>query len=150
MNINVSNFLYYFIWKKKQFNFSFHRHSNAWPITRKGISININKKMYGDEVPSSIIYWTLNGWDQVPNIRFPLLGQVMLGIMKLNLTPCGPTKLSVYYTRTYLIVSNQLQIQQPTLFLFASGFLKSLTLFRPGVFRDPPNGFCPWLLECLR
>ena len=47
---------------------------------------------------------------------------------------------SVYYTRTYLIVSNQLQIQQPTLFLFASGFLKSLTLFRPrgGVFRDPP------------
>ena len=66
------------------------------------------------------------------NIRFPLLGQVMLGIMKLNLTPCGPTKLSVYYTRTYLIVSNQLQIQQPTFFLFASGFLKSLTLFRPG------------------
>ena len=50
---------------------------------------------------------------------------------------------SVYYTRTYLIVSNQLQIQQRTLFLFASGFLKSLTLFRPRerVFSDPPKVF---------
>ena len=74
------------------------------------------------------------------NFRFPLLGQVMLGITKTDPNITWPHKTnqlfdkvelrSVYYTRTYLIVSNQLQTQQPTLFLFASCFLKSLRSMR--------------------